>query len=82
MRVVSLRSLARVAPDLDEAVLVSHRGQVIGRFVPGAGEVAEKPASVAPVGPEPQSAAASKSHATGHAFGRSSPAPKPGAGRL
>lgn len=35
MRAVSLRLLAREAPALTEAVLVTHQGSVIGQFVPG-----------------------------------------------
>lgn len=34
MKTMSLRSLAREAPTLEEAVIVTHDGQIIGRFIP------------------------------------------------
>lgn len=34
MKTMSLRSLARQAPDLREPVIVTHRSRVIGEFIP------------------------------------------------
>jgi len=71
MKVVSLRALARQAPMLDETVLVSHQGTLIGRFVPlGADDPGAALATARVSGDAP----------AGHSFGRPRPAPKPGTG--